>query len=162
MLGEARRGGNSIAGAVLPSNAPAATTAGAGAQRADFIRKPRLLSQADALLYMVFKAGLPDHAIFAGLTAADVVEFAPGSTGLVREQKLRRLAQQRVDFVLCTKRLEIVAVAICARELDAAAADDARFAEECLQAAGIRLLRVDPATLPRHQEVRELIYGAGS
>lgn len=162
LLGEARRGGISIAAEAPPTNAPAAATAVAAVQRADFTRKPRLLPQIDALLYMVFRAGLPDHEIFAGLTAADVVEFTPASTGLVHEQKLRRLGQQRVDLVVCTKQLEIVAVVICARKLAAAAADGARFAEECLQAAGIRLLRVDPAALPRHQQVRELIYGAGS
>lgn len=122
--------------------------------------KQRLLPQAEALLYYVFRTGLPDHEIFASLTLADVIDVAPALRGYEREQKMRKLAQQRLDLVVCTKQLEIVAAVIVNKAADAAPADHARLAEECLQIAGIRLVRVDPAAPPRHQQVRELVYGA--
>ena len=128
---------------------------------AGFGKKQRMLPQADALLYYVFRTGLPDHEIFANLTLADVIDIDPTVRGFEREQKARRLAQQRLDLVICTKQLEVIAVVMINRSapLDTLHAANARFAKDCLQTAGIRLVSVDPATPPRHHQVRELVYG---
>ena len=125
-------------------------------------KKPRLLAQNEALLYFVFRTGLPDHEIFANLTLADVVDIEPAVSGYERDQKARRLAQQRLDLVICTKQLEVVAAVLLdtAMSANAAQADNAKFTESCLQATGIRLLRLESTALPRHHQVRDLIYGA--
>ncbi len=132
---------------------PAAAAAGP-----EFSRKPRLLPHFTALLYYVFRTGLPDHEIFAGLTLADVLDIAPAPAGLQREQILRKLAQQPLDLVVCSKQLEVIAVVITGNAALGPRADDNVFIVECLQTAGIRLLNVDPAALPRHQQIRALIY----
>ena len=128
---------------------------------AGFGKKPRLLPQTEALLYYVFRTGLPDHEIFANLTLADMIDIEPTVRGYEREQKTRRLAQQRLDLVICTKQLEVVAVVVVNKGAapDAVQAANARFVEDCLQTAGIGLVRIDPATPPRHHQVRDLIYG---
>ena len=123
-----------------------------------FSRKPRLLPQSTALLYYVFRTGLPDHEIFAGHTLADVLDIAAAPAGLQREQTLRKLAQTRLDLVVCSKQLEVVAVVMMRDGAKGLHADDERFFVECLQTAGIRMLSVDPAAPPRHQQVRALIY----
>ena len=125
-------------------------------------KKQRLLPQSGALLYFVFRAGLPDHEIFVNLTLADVIDIGPGVQGYEREQKARRLAQRRLDLVICTKQLEVVAAVLFEPAPNASGArdDDRDFIASCLQAAGIRLLRIDTAAPPRHQRVRELVYGA--
>ena len=56
------------------AGAPVALQA-AAAPVAEFLRKQRLLEQPAALLYYVFRTGLPDHEIFAGLTLADVIDM---------------------------------------------------------------------------------------
>jgi hypothetical protein len=124
-------------------------------------RKSRLLGQPDALLYYVLRTGLPDHEVFACLTLADIVDLAPGQGGYDAVQRLRRLAQQRVDFVVCSRSLEIVAVVMVDRlgPADAAQIEGRRIVEESLWAAGVRLVRIDPAAPPRHQQVRALVYG---
>lgn len=129
----------------------------------EFGKKQRLLPQAEALLYYVFRTGLPDHEIFANLTLADVVELDPSIRGYEREQRLRRLTQQRLDLVICTKQLEVVAAAMVDKGAapDGAGDPHARFADECLKAAGIRLIRIDPAAPPMHHHVRDLVYGTG-
>ena len=127
---------------------------------AEFARKERLLPQPQALLYYVFRTGLPDHEIFAGLTLADVIDVAPSVAGYEREQKARRLARERLDLVVCSKQLEVVAAVMVANRAAAAQPADADFAAQCLQTAGIRLVKVDAAALPRHQQVRDLVYGA--
>ena len=120
-----------------------------------FTRKPRLLPQSTSLLYYVFRTGLPDHEIFAGVALEDVLDVAAPAGE--REQLARKIAGQRLDLVVCTKQLEVVAAVI----VSAVAMMDERgqFATQCLQAAGIRVVRVDPAAAPRHQHVHALVYG---
>ena len=124
----------------------------------EFSRKQRLLPQSTALLYYVFRTGLPDHEIFAGHTLADVLNIAPAVAGPQREEMLHKLAQQRLDLVVCSKQLEVVAVVIAGNAATGPHADNNGFLAQCLQTAGIRLLSVDPAALPRHHQVRALIY----
>lgn len=123
-----------------------------------FSRKPRLLPPPVALLYYVFRTGLPDHEIFAGIALDEVLDVeAPAQAG-PREQLLRKISQQRrLDLVVCTKELEVVAAVIVA---DPVAADDGhQFTSQCLQSAGVRLVRVDPAAPPRHHQIHALVYG---
>jgi hypothetical protein len=104
---------------------------------------------------------LPDHEVFAWLRLADIVELAPGKAGYDAVQRLRRLTQQRVDFVVCNRKLEIVAAIVIDRAgpTDAAQIEGRRLIEESLRTAGVRLVRIDAAAPPRHQQVRALVYG---
>jgi hypothetical protein len=126
---------------------------------AAWLRKPRLLVQSDALLYLLLRTGLPDHEVFANLTLADVVEPAAELHGFEREQLARKLAQYRLNMVVCNKQLEIVAVVTTVAGTPAGNADGERYVEACLNGAGIRLVRLDAAALPRHQQVRALVCG---
>jgi len=161
LLSEVKPIQSPVANGATVATAPVAD-APAAAPGAGLGKKPRLLPQKGALLYFVFRAGLPDHEIFANLTLAELIDIEPTVRGFEREQKARRLAQQRLDFVICTRQLEVVAAVIidAGRTADPMAADGVGFTETCLQAAGIRLLRIDAAAPPRHQQVRDLVYGA--
>lgn len=159
LLAELKRDSHPAASATAEAS-PEIAAAPAAVPERTFGKKPRLLPQTGALLYLVFRTGLPDHEIFANLTLADLIEIEPAVRGYEREQKLRRLAQQRVDLVVCTKQLEVVAAVLIDISVSVGAAQtDSGFTESCLQAAGIRLLHVDTAAPPRHQQVRELVYG---
>jgi hypothetical protein len=161
-LAEAQLNPKSPGGTAPGSFVAAATAAVNSTPIPEFCKKQRLLPQAEALLYYVFRTGLPEHEIFANLTLADLIDIEPAVRGYEREQKARRLAQQRLDFVICTKQLEVIAAVL----LDKSAVPDemqvgnARFAEVCLHSSGIRLVRINPAAPPRHYQVRELVYGA--
>ena len=122
-----------------------------------FTRKPRLLPQSAALLYYVFRTGLPDHEIFAGVALEDVLDVAAPAQASEREQLLRKLAGQRLDLVVCTKQLEVVAAVFAGSSN--ATAEREQFMSHCLQAAGIRVVRVDPAAPPRRQHGHALVYG---
>jgi hypothetical protein len=117
--------------------------------------KARLLSPPEALLYYVLKAGLPDHVIFAHVNLAAVVEVPQTVRGYDREQQQRRLARHRVDFVVCDRNTNVVAVA----EFEAAD-ESAAFKAACLKAAGIRHVPVSPVAIPKRDAIRPLIYGA--
>jgi hypothetical protein len=160
LLSDLKANPNPVAVIAGGAAAPAAPVLAAPAPVTGLSKKQRLLPPAGALLYYVFRTGLPDHEIFAGLTLADVIDIAPVTRGYEREQMARKLAQQRLDLVVCTKQLDVIAAVIINNAADATQAGNSRFAEDCLRTAGIRLVRIDPAAPPRHQHVRELVYGA--
>ncbi len=123
-------------------------------------RKPRLLPQSTALLYYIFRTGLPGHEIFAGVALDDMLDVAANASPGQRELVLHRLSQQRLDLVVCTKQLEIVAAVVVSNAATApAAADSEQFVGECLQSAGIRVVKINTAALPRHHQVHALVYG---
>ena len=130
----------------VPQPSPAVSAARAG---------DRFLGRAEAMVYRLLRTGMPDHEVFAKVTLASVVS-GPGS-GHQRAQQVQRLSQYLIDFIVCDRDLRIVA----AVELETAGGAEAigvrKFKEDCLKAAGIRLVRIDTAAPPRGQEIRALL-----
>jgi hypothetical protein len=125
--------------------------------------KSVLLPQPHALLYFILRTGLPDHEIFANLALADVIELGDKLRGYDRDQKIRALAQLKVDFVICNRQLQLIAVILVIDSAPAAeTSQKLRPAEQWLEAAGVRVVHIDRASLPRHHQVRELVYGRDS
>jgi len=142
-----------VTGSAMPSAAPALAVAADPV--AEVSRKPRLLPQPVALLYYVFRTGLPDHEIFAFLTLDDVLDIAPGA----RAHLPPKLPQRRLDLVICDRQLNVVAVVVAGAAQDPMAQRDVPRLAECLERAGIRFVRIDAAAPPRHHQVRALVYG---
>ena len=114
--------------------------------------KGRFLGQRETLLYRLLKVGIPDHEIFANVALASVA-------GGRNEQETRRLAQYRLDFVVCDRNMRVVAAVEFEPAAGAQAMGDLHFKVDCLKAAGINLVRVNPAALPRRDEIRGLVCG---
>ena len=131
-----------------PAKAPAAMPA-----------RERFLGQAETLLYYLLKTGLPGYEVFAYVSLASVIG-ASGS-GHEREQQLRRLAQYRLDFVVCDKSMRIIAVVELDTAVAAMGAGEQQFKADCLKRAGIRLVRVNPAALPKRDQIRALVGAPG-
>jgi intracellular sulfur oxidation DsrE/DsrF family protein len=117
----------------------------------------RFLGQAETLLYYLLKTGFPDYEVFANVSLASVIS-ASGS-GHEREQQLRRLAQYRLDFVVCDKSMRILTVVEMDSAVAAVGAGEQQFKADCLKRAGIRLVRVNPAALPKREQIRALVGG---
>jgi len=148
--------------------AQAATAAGAAPATAPatpaaslYLARERLLAPPYSLVYLLLRTALPEHEIFVNLALGDLVDVGPQWQGLERENRLRRLGQQRVDYVICTRQLGVVAVVIVAGGVapDAAGLEGERLRNEALSAAGIRVVRLEPSKLPRHPELRALVLG---
>jgi len=128
--------------AAAPVPAPALPPAGAKARGA-FLAGPTKLA------FLVLKAGLPDHHVFAHTRMADLVDALT----------VPALANLRIDLVVCTKELTVVA----AVDLLNGAPTDALIESEKAQrlsTAGIRYVRLEPGKFPKPAEVRALIYPA--
>jgi hypothetical protein len=131
------------------------STAAATRGPAAYARRARLLSAQHIQLLDLLDAGLPDHEVFAHVSLAAVIEFTGLPEGREREQRLRALAQQTVDCVVCSNAFEVVAVV----DLESGHTAEMRYKAECLKAAGVRYLRWNPLELPRSHEVAALIAG---
>jgi hypothetical protein len=148
-------------GARPPSSAAAEPSPSAKVPPAPSAAQPvaveRFLGKAESLLYYLLKAGLPDAEVFAGVPLARVVGAA--GDGRDREQQLRRFSQYQLDFVVCDKSMRVVAVVEVETAAGAGAAGDQRFKSDVLKQAGIRLVRINPAELPRREQIGALVNG---
>lgn len=132
-----------------PAKSPPAPSA------AQPVAAQRFLGKAESLLYYLLRAGLPDLEVFAGVSLARVV--GAGGEGREREQQSRRLSQYQLDFVICDKNMRVIAVVEVESAVGAAAVGDQHFKSDMLKQAGIRVVRVNPAALPRREQIRALI-----
>ena len=148
--GLARRNAGAPPGPAVVEMPPVVTAATA------YAKKPALLEKTDALVYLLLRTALPDYEVFAALTLAEVLEPAASASGFERDQALRRLAGQRLDFVVCDKRLQVVAVVLCAPPA-AKGSSAHRTIEAALQGACVRCVQLDRTSLPRHARLRALI-----
>jgi hypothetical protein len=129
-----------VASPVTGSPVPAASAAGVKA-RAAFLAGPTKLA------FLVLKAGLPDHHVFAHTRMGDLLDALT----------VPALANLRVDLVVCTKELSIVAAVDLPNGAPTDALIDGEKAQR-LSTAGIRYLRLEPGKFPKPAEVRGLIY----
>ena len=132
--------------APAPAKAPAAAPA-----------RERFLGQAETLLYYLLKTGLPGYEVFANVTLASVIGVSGG--GHEREQQLRRLAQYRLDFVVCDKAMRIIAAVDVDSAPAAMGAGEQQFKADCLKGAGVRLVRVKREALPKRDQILALVLG---
>ena len=114
--------------------------------------RERFLDPRKTLLYRLLKVGIPDHEIFANVALASVVDGR-------NEQETRRLAQCRLDFVVCDKGMRVVTAVEYETAGGVQAAGEQRFKADCLKAAGISMVRINPTALPRREEIRALVCG---
>lgn len=142
---------------LLPPQTRTAANNAPPAQHSVLVKpKTSFFSGPNKLLYLVFKAALPDHQIFANVRLVDAVQIA----GLPPTPQARaQLAQARIDFVICNKELAVVALVDIT---DGNRADDVikRQIEPQITAAGGRYVRIAPTAIPRPVEARALVCGA--
>ena len=127
-----------------------------------YLLRPRFLSKAENVVYLLLKAAFPRHEIFARVRLADVLQVKIGPQGMERLRAFRKIANQHVGFVVCNRDMTIVAI-VDAREPEQVQNPRDQKLEiikqRCLQAAQVKYLCVYPPTLPRYRELREQILG---
>jgi hypothetical protein len=106
------------------------------------------------VLYLVLKAALPDHHIFVYTRLTDVIK--PIGRPMTPQGRAQ-FAQSRMDFVVCNKTLNVVALLDIS---DGTRPDDPmkQHLQPQLAAAGIRYVRVAPTALPKPAEAKQLVY----
>jgi len=127
-----------------------------------YLLRPRFLSKAESVVYLLLKAAFPRHEIFARIRLADVLQVKIGPQGMERLRAFRKIANQHVGFVVCDRDMTIVAI-VDSKEPDQVINPRDQKLEiikqRCLQAAQVKYLCVYPPQLPRYRELREQILG---
>src|ERR1044071_4967915 len=127
-----------------------------------YLLRPRFLSKAEGVVFLLLKAAFPRHEIFARIRLADVLQVKIGPQGMERLRAFRKIANQHVGFVVCDRDMTIVAI-VDAREPDQLINPRDQKLEvikqRCLQAAQVKYICVYPPQLPRYRELREQILG---
>ena len=127
-----------------------------------YLLRPRFLSKAENVVYLLLKAAFPRHEIFARVRLADVLQVKIGPQGMERLRAFRKIANQHVGFVVCGRDMAIVAI-VDSKEPDQMQNPRDQKLEiikqRCLQAAQVKYICVYPPTLPRYRELREQVLG---
>ncbi|MDB5921587.1 MAG: hypothetical protein JWN13_523 [Betaproteobacteria bacterium] len=123
-----------------------------------YVRRDRLLSAPQTLLYYLLKNELPDHLVFAQMTLASVLETAPGVADHARAEMARRLRDHKVDFVISDKRMHPVTVLKLNTPAEGAR-NELSSTQRWLSEAGVRYVEIDARALPRKEAIRSLALG---
>ena len=127
-----------------------------------YLLRPRFLTRAESVVYLLLKAAFPRHEIFARIRLADVLQVKIGPQGMERLRAFRKIANQHVGFVVCERDMTIIAI-VDSKEPDQVINPRDQKLEvikqRCLQAAQVKYLCVYPPQLPRYRELREQILG---
>ena len=127
-----------------------------------YLLRPRFLSKAENVVYLLLKAAFPRHEIFARVRLSDVLQVKIGPQGMDRLRAFRKIANQHVGFVICDRDMTIVAI-VDSREPDTVVNPRDQKLEiikqRCLQAAQVKYICVYPPQLPRYRELREQVLG---
>jgi hypothetical protein len=127
-----------------------------------YLLRPRFLSKAENVVFLLLKAAFPRHEVFARIRLADVLQVKIGPQGMERLRAFRKIANQHVGFVVCDRDMTILAI-VDAKEPDAVVNPRDQKLEiikqRCLQAAQVKYICVYPPQLPRYKELREQILG---
>ncbi|HVO88262.1 MAG TPA: DUF2726 domain-containing protein [Casimicrobiaceae bacterium] len=127
-----------------------------------YLLRPRFLSKAENVVFLLLRAAFPRHEIFARIRLSDVLQVKIGPQGMERLRAFRKIANQHVGFVVCDRDMTIVAI-VDAKEPDQVINPRDQKLEiikqRCLQAAQVKYICVYPPQLPRYRELREQILG---
>ena len=127
-----------------------------------YLLRPRFLSKAESVVYMLLRAAFPRQEIFARVRLSDVLQVKIGPQGMDRLRAFRKIADQQVGFLLCDRDMTILAI-IDTKEADAVVNPRDQKLEvikqRCLHAAQVKYICIYPPQLPRYRELREQILG---
>ena len=99
---------------------------------------------------------LPDHYIFPQVAMGALIVPASTDKKLAHADRLR-VAQQRVDFVVCDRACKVAAVVELDDRTHQATKDQRR--DERLNQGGIRTVRFQSKNKPHRQAIREAVLG---
>jgi hypothetical protein len=128
----------------------------AGPSTAALTRRARIVTDAQRVLFLVLRAALPEHFIMAHVRIVDLLELPHATEATERDVRLRALARERLDFVVCDNDLVPIA-AVVLYEAGIQQVPDESAKIEALRAIGVRFLRFRADSLPRPVEARSLL-----
>ena len=119
-------------------------------------RGKKLMSENEAEFFGRLVAALPDHYIFPQVAMSAVLEASSGDRTKANNDRLK-IAQQRIDYLICDKQCAVIAVVELDDRTHSAAKDALR--DSRLEQAGIRTVRFESKKKPTKEGIYNVIVG---
>jgi hypothetical protein len=130
------------------------TTKGKG--RTGAYRRRKFMTDNEEEFFGRLVVALPDHYIFPQVAMSALLESASSDKKVAHSDRLS-IAQKRIDYVVCTRRCEVVAVVELDDKTHSRTKDELRDAR--LEQAGIRTVRFQARNKPKVEAIRIMILG---
>lgn len=130
-----------------------------GKEKAGAYRRRKVMSENELEFFGRLVAALPDHYIFPQVAMSALLEAASSDKKTAHSDRLR-IAQQRADYIVCTKNCDLVAVIELDDRTHSTAKDQLR--DSRLEQAGIRTVRFQSRAKPAVDVLRAAIVGPTS
>jgi len=127
------------------------------AERTGAYRRKKLMTENELEFFGRLVAALPSHYVFPQVAMSALIESASTDKKTAHGDRLR-IAQQRADYVVCSKEGEIVAVVELDDRTHSQAKDQLRDAR--LEQAGLRTVRFQSRSKPTPAAIHVAIFGA--
>jgi hypothetical protein len=137
---------------------PASAAPGVRPVPASWVKKESFLKPQHASLFRALASSFPEYQMFVHVSLAALLEPPPAVQGREREQRVRVLAQNAVDCLVCDQAMTVLA-AIDVEDGDSA---ESHIKSEYLKAARLPYLRINPSAFPRRDEIRAMLFGAAT
>jgi cellulose biosynthesis protein BcsQ len=111
----------------------------------------KLMTENELEFFGRLVTALPDHYIFPQVSMTALLEASSGDRKIAHSDRLR-IAQQRVDYVVCDVRCEVVAVVELDDRTHSSEKDQRR--DKRLEQAGIRTIRFQSRSKPQLDAIR--------
>jgi len=119
-------------------------------------RKRSILTDNEAEFFGRLVAALPEHYIFPQVSMQALLEAASADKKTAHIDRLK-IAQHRVDYVVCNKQCEVIAVVELDDKTHSPTKDQVR--DSRLKQAGIRTVRFQSKSKPNKDAIRSVILG---
>jgi hypothetical protein len=120
-------------------------------------RQRKLMTDNEQEFFGRLVAALPDHYVFPQVAMTALLEAASSDRKAAHSDRLK-IAQQRTDYVVCTREGEVVAVVELDDRTHSLAKDALR--DSRLEQAGIRTVRFQSRNKPTPAAIRVTVLGA--
>jgi hypothetical protein len=117
-------------------------------------RQRKLMTDNEEEFFGRLVVALPDHYIFPQVAMSALLDSASSDKKEAHSDRMS-IAQKRVDYVVCTRRCEVVAVIELDDKTHSRAKDELRDAR--LEQAGIRTVRFQARNKPKVEAIRTMI-----
>lgn len=133
--------------------------AGKKAGRAGTYKRRKLMTDNELEFFGTLIRALPEHYVFPQAAMSALLESSSSDKKVAHSDRLR-IAQQRVDYLVCDSKCEVVAVIELDDKTHTKSKDDMRDAR--LAQAGIKVVRFQSRSKPSIETIRGTLLAASS
>lgn len=133
--------------------------AGKNAGRAGAYRRRKLMTDNELEFFGTLIKALPEHYVFPQVAMSALLESSSSDKKVAHSDRLR-IAQQRIDYLVCDAKCEVVAVIELDDRTHMKSKDEMRDAR--LAQGGVKVVRFQSRSKPTSETIRSVLLAAST